>query len=195
MLLLSACTSLACSWCCAGNSNRLICCLGLMSMSQPSFATDLHCCGQQACIVLFGRSMCPALAPMQGPCSIKLHDGQQQWKAGTDKAHTQADSSLYVQLHRTCWSIGTVTLVASYVHCVAAVQVCLSHTPSHMSDPRAASSRRHGDAGTAVATRLRLSVCSSSVCLYCNTLSAGQSIARGILILYMCICQSQSSHS
>ncbi len=74
------------------------------------------------------------------------------------------------------------------------VQVCLSHTPSHMSDQRVASSRRRGDAGTAVATRLRLSVCSSSIWLYCNTLSAGQSIARGLFISYMCIHQSHSSH-
>lgn len=79
----------------------------------------------------------------------------------------------------TCWSTSTVTLVASCVHRMLSVQVCLNHTPSRMSDLRAASSRRHGDAGTAVATRLRLFVCSCSIRLYCNKLSAGQSIARG----------------
>ena len=160
------------------------------SMSKSVFTTVQNCCVQQACIMLFGRSTCPALIPMQGPCSINLHNGQHQAKAGTGKLTLHCMSKYTVhtgQIEQSHW------LQAMFIASLS-VQVCLSHTPSHMSDQRAASSRRRGVAGTAVATRPRLSVCSSSVWLYCNMLGAGQSIARGSFIVYMCIHQSLSSH-
>ncbi len=41
------------------------------------------------CILLCGHSTCPALTPTKSPYSIKLHDGQQQGRAGTVKPIAQ----------------------------------------------------------------------------------------------------------